>query len=315
MRHLIFVAICFIAPSYGMLPDGMVSERLYLPIIQKPSMRHDKLRIILDRDDITANQPWYSIVDYQKRGVCFDYAFMHILQITQPLKIIGCQAWVTELNALRFFNQVEKPQKNCLAIYTRDENDLNAKHVGVVVNDDVNNIQVRSKWGVKDPIVEHSLFTAPINYGHAAYFFALKEKYQEIHGKNRILQKIQKNIDQSASMKEALACFQNDFNRLAAGNRPLFCSFPVDNFTHTEMASILLRKVIGIDINGLNEKNDIPLISAIKRGNLDMVKLCIEYGADRKAKDVWGTTATQLADENGYRDIVQFLRQKRIKGL
>jgi len=306
MSKIFLVAISFMTTAYGMEP-------LYSPIIQETSTQHDTLRVQLQRDDIAADQQWYNIVGYQKRGVCSDYAFTHILHITKPLKIVGGPSWFTELHALRFFKQIEKPQKNCLVVYTLDEKDFEAQHVGVVINDDKNNIQVRSKWGAHDPIIEHSLFTAPINYGKAAFFFALKEKH--VNDKQCIVHKIQKSIDQSESMRELLSCFQHDFNRLAQGKKPLSCEFPVDNLTDVEMASIILKKSIGVNVNGLNEHNETPLISAIQKGNVDMVKLCIEYDADKNAQDMWDRSAIQLAREKGYEEIVQALRQKRIKRL
>jgi hypothetical protein len=304
--QLFFIVFAYVAPTYGMM-------FFKPPIVQKPSIAHDALRTKLESDDVADNQPHYTIVGSQKRGICADFAFNHILQTTEPLKTAGASSWFTELNIMYYFKQIKKPRKGCLALYTLQEDDFDPKHAAVVSKVNEDTIQVLSKWGVEDFIVEHNLFTAPMCYGRAVFFFVLEEKY--VNDKQGVVQQLQKDIAQSIDMKELLARCQNDFNRLAAGKKPVSIEFPVDNLTYAEMAMILLKKIIGIDINGVNEHDEAPLISALKRGDVKMVQLCIEHDADKNVCDMWGTTIMDLAQQKGDPDIMQVLRQKRIKRL
>ena len=51
-----------------------------------------------------------------------------------------------------------------------------------------------------------------------------------------------------------------------------------------------------------------PLITAATRGDLEMVQMFVERGADLSAGDRNGKTALVLAEQRGYTDIGDFLK-------
>ena len=49
---------------------------------------------------------------------------------------------------------------------------------------------------------------------------------------------------------------------------------------------------------------------AVYKGNLDIIKLLMDAGADPKIADKDGTTALSLAEEQGNAEIVEYLKSK-----
>lgn len=82
----------------------------------------------------------------------------------------------------------------------------------------------------------------------------------------------------------------------------------------TEMAELLLsagaRSVI-------NEKDNVyhytPLHHAAEQGNKALVKVLLDNGADTKIKDDQGRTPLKIAEEKGYKEIVDLLRGRGAK--
>jgi len=89
-------------------------------------------------------------------------------------------------------------------------------------------------------------------------------------------------------------------------------SYSVD-YNHYETTKLFLERCSDkIDINW---NNDWLLRVAIYRGNLDMVKLLLEHGADINKIDVklgsFRETALNLAREKGFNDVVEYINKKR----
>ena len=303
MNRLFFIAITCITTA-----NGMVIK--YPAITPKPSIQLNKQRKLLETHDPEWD-PSCSVIGRQKRGVCYNYTFSQFFNIIEPLKTMGCQDWITELGALSFFKQVEKPRRGCLALFTTNKNDFTIQHVAKVTNATPDNILVISKWGINDEIVKHPLFTMPTDFGDAVFFFELDKQYTQ----DFIIETFNNKISSSQSIQKELPQIQNDLFRLAKEKEPKFyTSFPSGIDLHWEKAFVLIKKFIGIDINGRDKKNRTALMLAATKGSLDMVELLIEYGADETLQDSQGKTPIQLAYEKINVDVVQFLRQKTNSG-
>ena len=100
---------------------------------------------------------------------------------------------------------------------------------------------------------------------------------------------------------------------LAKKSDPKYYNDFDDEDSHCEIASELLKRIIGIDINQPNAKNKTALMIAAERGHLDLVQLFIELGANKNIRNTNGKTAAQLANENDHNTVVQFLRQKKAR--
>jgi Ankyrin repeats (3 copies) len=67
----------------------------------------------------------------------------------------------------------------------------------------------------------------------------------------------------------------------------------------------------GADVDAPVEGKRTPLMLAAKSGSLPMVKLLVKYGAKIEAKSDEGETAASLAKEEGYSDIVEFIKKQK----
>lgn len=75
------------------------------------------------------------------------------------------------------------------------------------------------------------------------------------------------------------------------------------NMGHLENVRRLLQQ--GADVNGRNAMGDTPLIAAARTEQADMVRLLLEFGADRAATCfIWGKTASQRAHELGHEAVI-----------
>ena len=78
-----------------------------------------------------------------------------------------------------------------------------------------------------------------------------------------------------------------------------------------ETGKLLLKE--GIDVNAKQALDVTPLHAASHRGNLPFVKLLIEYGAETGLQTNKGQTASDLAKENGYTEVVEYLKDEIVK--
>ena len=75
----------------------------------------------------------------------------------------------------------------------------------------------------------------------------------------------------------------------------------------TEIVKILLDAKAEANIEALNMvsgKIETPLITAIKLGDIDMIKMLLDNGADVDAKDYEGKDAMEWAREKGLESIL-----------
>jgi ankyrin repeat protein len=78
----------------------------------------------------------------------------------------------------------------------------------------------------------------------------------------------------------------------------------------------LIRHLIdlGADPNSQSERHHNPLISAVRRGLLDVTKTLVEYGkADLELRDLRGNTAMDVAEKCGQYECAAYLRAMRLK--
>ncbi len=81
---------------------------------------------------------------------------------------------------------------------------------------------------------------------------------------------------------------------------------------NSEIVSLLLAH--GADVNAQDYYLAwTPLILASALGHKKVVKILLEYGADIDIKDQNGMTALKYAAKNGYKEIVELLKNARIK--
>ncbi len=69
----------------------------------------------------------------------------------------------------------------------------------------------------------------------------------------------------------------------------------------------------GANINASDTAQITPLISAASAGNLNLVKLYVERGADTSARDCWNFSALDNAIRNKHTQIISYLKGKGLK--
>ncbi len=74
-----------------------------------------------------------------------------------------------------------------------------------------------------------------------------------------------------------------------------------------ETVKVLLEKKANINAVD-NGEHFSPLMHAAAEGNLDVVKILIDYGADPTLKDVDGDTAESFARQKGHTEVVEYLK-------
>ena len=67
----------------------------------------------------------------------------------------------------------------------------------------------------------------------------------------------------------------------------------------------------GAKLDRLSKCNDTPLHLAAERGELSVVKLLVEMGADVSAKEYTGQTASDVARIHGKKDVADWLDNVR----
>jgi ankyrin repeat protein len=93
------------------------------------------------------------------------------------------------------------------------------------------------------------------------------------------------------------------------GERPLIWAV---RFDQPSVVRSLLRA--GADVNLHDAHGETPLIQAASQGRMDLIEILMGAGADPRVHGRNGRTAAELAEEFGYLEVAQFLRnyaQKR----
>jgi hypothetical protein len=138
----------------------------------------------------------------------------------------------------RFFEQTKDPQPNGLVIYTTNKYIRDCIHFAVIIDGPIidggtfNGGVFESKFGDDEEIWRHRLFDIWHNYGNAAWFFDLKEKYKTPAGKKELF----KNMEQAEheaceynlqQMNDCLKVYDNLESILSAILKP-FLNNPED---------------------------------------------------------------------------------------
>jgi len=109
-------------------------------------------------------------------------------------------------------------------------------------------------------------------------------------------------------VKILLANGSKSMNESASwGNTPLHLACERG---HPEVVSYLIDR--GGDIESRNEFKRTPLIATAREsGNLEIIKILVDKGADINARDISNDTALTLAAWRGFKDVVNFLVEKK----
>ena len=75
---------------------------------------------------------------------------------------------------------------------------------------------------------------------------------------------------------------------------------------NVKMVNVLLNR--GADIHRENYAENTPLVLAVWGGNLDIVKLLVNHGANIEDVNNWNTPIIQIAKDNGYMEVVEYLK-------
>src|SRR4026209_1433920 len=95
----------------------------------------------------------------------------------------------------------------------------------------------------------------------------------------------------------------------------LFADDKTEEFWHPvkqgDMEKVKADLAAGIDVNAKNKYGATALLFTSDKGNVEMLKLLLEHGADVNAKDTfYGGTPVTFAAFNGHVDAVKLLLQK-----
>jgi ankyrin repeat protein len=73
------------------------------------------------------------------------------------------------------------------------------------------------------------------------------------------------------------------------------------------IALVKLLLVKGADVNKRNRLCGAPLHVAVKSGDKEMVRVLLEWGANKSVTNASGATAVEKAREDGYNDLADFI--------
>ncbi|RJP24037.1 MAG: ankyrin repeat domain-containing protein [Candidatus Abyssobacteria bacterium SURF_5] len=76
-----------------------------------------------------------------------------------------------------------------------------------------------------------------------------------------------------------------------------------------KVKDLLRKRPFTFIINGKDANGMTPLMHAARQGHTDIVRLLVEKGAERKARNKCGETALDLALSQKHTEIVQYLKE------
>ena len=228
-------------------------------------------------------------------GVCYNYAMMKTLKhngISRKFNIIGCQDWQ---QVLSFFEPVANYQKNDLVVYFEDDNnEQKIKHFGLLIDPQI--MRVKSKWGTTKGLFKHDLFNLPCEWGTKVAVVRLKPEYGASGNKQHCL------IDYIVTeMENALVTKQILLNtklELIAFVKNGKCNKIIKH----------LEQMPNISINIRGDLQQTLLMIAVMNNQVAIVKLLIDYGANKELKDMHGRKALDLALSQGHPEIINLLK-------
>ena len=237
-------------------------------------------------------------------GACYNVAMRECLRLSPTQfqhieqSIVGLSDWVTIIGMPHtFFDQKQNPQHGYLTTYTHRSNH-NIKHFGKVTHN-VN--RIKSKLGTSKYTAEHDYWDLP-DWGDVIRFWKLKKIYRDQNGKNQLFANIMDIIQNSQRMKQLLQDAQKTLFAVAANQQ---CDTYFSRIDWKEPFH-LIKGVMGLKIDALDENGETSLMLASREGNLYLVNLLIEHGADRHLKNKEDKDAYELAKENNHQDIIKY---------
>ena len=237
---------------------------------------------------------------HERLGVCYDYAMTQIFKkygIHDTFKVVGCDDWC---QILPFFKHVKKCKKDDLVVYIKNTIDKNTGdpkqvicHFALVQNSYT--LRTISKWGTIKAVYENDLFHLPDIWGDEVIIMRLEKEYRVAGQQQQIFTDYIRKIMQDAiDVRQAL--FNHNYRLRSL----------VDVFKkQTKKYSIiqLLEQQPHVSLNCRNELRRTPLILATIKNNDVVVKLLLEYGANKALKDMFGKAALDYAIQNGNQQI------------
>jgi len=237
-------------------------------------------------------------------GACYNVAMKECLGLSPTQfqhieqSIVGLSDWVTIIGMPHtFFDQKQNPQPGYLTTYTH-RNNHNIKHFGTVAQN-VN--RIKSKLGTSKYTAEHNYWDLP-NWGDVIRFWKLKKIYRDQNGKNQLFAKIMDIIQNSERMRQLLQDAQKTLFAVAANKQ---CDTYFSKIDWKEPFH-LIKGVMGLKIDALDENGETALMLASKTGNLYLVNLLIEHDANPYLTNKEGKDALALAEENNHQDIIKY---------
>jgi ankyrin repeat protein len=98
----------------------------------------------------------------------------------------------------------------------------------------------------------------------------------------------------------------NELNNLSQHKRNKIL-FEASYKGQIDIVKLLIETGADINAKNYNGYESTPLMYALVAEHLEVVKLLIKAGANVNAKNIWGETALFLASRKGYEDIIKIL--------
>jgi hypothetical protein len=327
MQKFIIVFLSIIAAFYSYTIQSMFLQEYckFPPLHYMADNFHNHLR--KNMSDMSVKQiikeyseivPIKNFESHERHGRCGDWAFQQIIK-ADSLQISTTDDWIDLfITKHRYFKQTKKPKPNDLALYVSNPIKFNIKHFAIVVG----GTSLMSKWGTNPYILEHQPFHVPKAYGNYVYFFTLTKKYKK-NRKNILLANIKKDINRSPSIITRFLYHQRVLLMLADGKKKDLLAFEkqvisdyqicthLQRYLKTKNPFFIVRYLLEIapwiSVNIQTEQQETPLMLAAKRGDLEMVKLFVRYGANIYVNDKNGNNVTWQALDNKNYEVFNYL--------